>query len=642
MTTFGDTAEIDLLTGGVVRLPTPEADVRLVFGGRGLNILRLMREGTAKVDALSPDNPLLISLGLLTGTEAPSASRVYISARSPLTGVLGGSSIGGTIGHALRATGIGSLVLRGRSAKPVYLLVEGERVELRDAAELWGLDTVESAQRLASWHDGDRDHSRTSLAILVIGPAGENQAHLACIVTGGGHAAGRTGMGAVMGAKRLKAIVIVPPRPGEHHPGEAISASVQTDTRTPQSRAAAKRYLGLLKAAPGFEVAREFGTTDSVLWCNDQGMLPTRNFTAARFAGAAATDDTTIEQHVVRTHGCPGCAIRCKANVRVPSGRFAGLHGQRPDFEPLIAWGAKAGIDDPEAVLYLHDRCDRLGLDSISARAAAAFALDLYERGIIDREDTDGRELRWGDAEALAALLDDMAARRGYGGLLAHGVRHAAGVLGRGAERFAYEVKGLELPAYDPRGAFGAALSSAIAPRGGDFTSVYARQEFALTPDDAARLYGDARAADPVSPGGKASLVRAALLASAAVDALGMCKIATFMLLNDYGLEATATLTEAVAGLSLTAEDLLVGGKRVAVLERLFDVQCGLRARDDTLPTAFAEPLRDGPHAGSKVDVAGMRDEFYQRMDWTPEGVPTATTFERLELTRAVPPRASR
>ena len=639
MSTFGDTVEIDLHAGVITRRPTPEADVRLVLGGRGLNVLRLLRDGVAGADPSGPDNPLLISLGLLTGTEAPSASRVYISARSPLTGVLGGSSIGGSIGHVLRALGMGSLTFRGRSEKPVYLLVEDERVELRDAGGLWGLDTVDTVNRLATWHDGGGEpSSRTRLAMLVIGPAGENQAPLACIVTGGGHAAGRTGMGAVMGAKRLKAIVIVPPLPGTRGHDGVASATGRTDARASQARAAARRYLGLLKAAPGFDLAKEFGTTDSVLWSNDLGMLPARNFTAAQFAGAAATDGANIEQYVVRTHGCPGCAIRCKADVRVQSGRFEGFEGQRPDFEPLVAWGAKVGVDDPEAVLYLHDRCDRLGLDSISAGAAAAFALDLYARGIIDRRDTDGRELRWGDTEALSELLDDMAARRGLGGLLGGGVRSAARAIGRGAEHFAYEVKGLELPAYDPRGAFGAALSSAIAPRGGDFTSVYARQEFALTPDDAAHLYGDARAADPVSPGGKAALVRSALLASSAVDALGACKIATFMLLNDYGLQTTAALTEAVAGLSLSAGDLLAAGERVAVLERLFDVQCGVRARDDTLPAAFAEPLAEGPHAGSTVDVAEMRNEFYRRMGWTPQGVPTAATLERLDLTRAVPP----
>ena len=629
MTAYGDTVEIDLGRRSVTRHPTPAADIRLVLGGRGLNVLRLLREGASDVDPLSPENPLLVTLGLLTGTEAPSASRVYISARSPLTHALGGSSIGGAMGQALRTLEVGSLIVRGRSERPVYLLMEGGRLELRDAADLWGLDTAETMQRLVSRHDPDSAPGHTGLALTVIGPAGENHAALACILTTGGHAAGRTGMGAVMGAKRLKAIVIAPPRAAQRR----VAGRGRGGAPAPGARAAARQYTALLKAAPDFELAREYGTSDSVLWSADRGMLPTRNFTSGTFAGAAATDGTAIERYVVRTRGCPGCAIRCKADVHVSSGPYAGLDGQRPDFEPLVAWGAKVGLDDPQAVLYLHDRCDRLGLDSISAGAAAAFAVDLYERGIIGSADTDGRELRWGNAEALASLLDDMAAGQGFGGLLAGGVRRAAGAIGRGAERFAYEVKGMELPAYDPRGAFGAGLSAAVAPRGGDFTSVYARQEFALTPDDAARIYGDARAADPVSPGGKAALVRAALLASAAVDSLGMCKIAAFMLLNDYGLEATAALAEAVGGLPLSPAELLAAGERVAVLERLFDLRCGLGPGDDTLPPAFTEPLRDGPRAGSTIDVAEMRDEFYRRMDWTAEGVPTDATLERLGLT---------
>jgi len=636
MITLGTIANVDLKTGAVVRDLASEADVQLVLGGRGLNVLRLLRERVDRADPLSLDNPLLVSLGLLTGTEAPSSPRVHVSARSPLTGVLGGSSVGGSLGHALRSQGLTSLVFSARAARPMYLLVEAGHPRLRDAADLWGLDTAETVKRLVARHDEDSDPVRTRLGILAIGPAGENQAGLACIVTGGGHAAGRTGMGAVMGAKRLKAIVVIPSRPPGRDAragGSRADTRAREDARARQAHAAAKQYTALIKAAPGFDLAREFGTTDSVLWSDANGILPTRNFTAATFAGAAATDGTSVERYVVRTHGCPGCAIRCKAEVRVPAGPYAGLRAQRPDFEPLVAWGAKVGLDDVEAVLYLHDLCDRLGLDSISAGAAAAFALDLYARGIITTTDTDGRELRWGDAGALAALLEDMAAGHGFGGLLGGGVRRAARALGRGAERFAYEVKGMELPAYDPRGAFGAALSSAVASRGGDFTSVYARQEFTLTPDDAARLYGDALAGDPISPRGKAALVRAALLASAAADSLGMCKIAVLMLLNDYGLEATAALAEAVAGLPLQPVDVLLAGARVATLERLFDIRCGIHAEDDLLPSAFAEPLADGPRAGSSIDVTEMRDELYRRMGWTPAGVPTASTLEQLGLT---------
>jgi aldehyde:ferredoxin oxidoreductase len=635
MYVFGDTLEIDLGRGAVHRRATPEADLQLVLAGRGLTALRLLRDDACHRDALAPDNPLHITLGLLTGTAAPSASRVHIGARSPLTGILGSSSIGGVAGHALRSLGLGSIVLRGRSAQPAYLLVTEGGAELRNAEDLWGVDATETARRLAARHSADDGHSAKP-ALLVIGPAGENQAHLACVLTEGGHAAGRTGMGAVMGAKRLKAVVILPATASKREHGAAAPARAEMATSAERAHAAVKRYTTLIKTSPGFEAARQYGSTDSVVWSDRLGMLPTRNFTSPQFAGAAATDGTNIEQYVVRTHGCPGCAIRCKAEVRVQSGRRAGFSGERPDYEPLVAWGAKVGIDDPEAVLDLHDRCDRLGLDSISAGAAVAFACDLFERGIIDRRDTGGLLLTWGDAAAAGALLDEMAAHSGFGGLLADGVRHAAKVLGRGAERYAYEVKGLEMPSYDPRGAFGAGLSFAVAPRGGDFTSVYARQEFNLTPQDAARLYGDERAADPVSPIGKAAVVRTAIIASSAIDALGMCKIPTFMLLNDYWLKATAELVDGVTGLGLTADDLLAAGERIAVLERLFDLRCGINASDDKLPAAFAQPLAAGPRAGSAIDVTGMRDEFYQQMGWTNEGAPSEATLARLGLSEEV------
>jgi aldehyde:ferredoxin oxidoreductase len=647
--------DIDLTTGAIARRDVDAAVLERYVGGRGLDARRLFDGVGPGTDPLGPDNPLLITPGLLTGGVAPGSSRVHLGARSPLTGLLGSSNIGGRLGWGLRRAGVAGLAVTGVSPRPVYLWIDGDGAELRDAGEVWGMETDAAAAALAAaaasvagdgaGRAGDtrRPDTHGGPAMLLIGPAGENLARIACAVTERGHAAGRTGMGAVMGAKRLKAVVV----------GVARAEAAGRDAPPPTAKPAIDRFIVALRAAPAYGEVCAYGTSLSVSWSSDLGLLSARNFSEPQFAAAAATGGEGIAPFVGRRHGCHGCPVHCKAEVRLAGGRFGELTGERPDFEPLAAWGARVGVDDPEAVLYLHNRCDRLGLDSISAAAAAGFAVDLCERGVIGPADTGGLELRWGDAEALGWLVEEMAAGRGFGGLLAAGVRHAAQAIGRGAGRYAYEVKGLELPAYDPRGAYGAALACAVSQRGGDFTDIYARQEFNVTPADAERLYGDEHAGDPLSPRGKAAIVRAAMVASAALDALGLCKIADFTLLDDYQLEHAADLASGVTGLDLTPGGLFATGERIVSLERLLNLRLGATASDDVLPAVFREePLSTGPNRGSTVDLAGMRAEFYDLMGWSPQGVPTVSTLARLGLdergadlpreTRARPPRPPR
>jgi aldehyde:ferredoxin oxidoreductase len=662
MISTGDILEIDLGSGAMVRRPPDLTELRTVVGGRGLVALNLLREVGPQVDPLSPANSLFFFTGLLTGTRAPGSSRLHVGARSPLTGLSGSSSVGGEAGRALRRNGIFGLVLRGAAAHPVYLTITDGEAELHDAGELWGSDTTATFERL--------HHDNEKAATLAIGPAGEHLAAIACIVTDRGHAAGRTGMGAVMGAKLLKAIVISgSARPKADDAAQPEGAASDGTT----AGGAVKRYLSRIVAAPAFDEYREYGSSSSVLWCNDNDILGTRNYSASQFTGAAATDGTSLKSWVTHTQGCSGCPIHCKAEVRLRGSRYGDLIAERPDFEPLVAWGAKVGIDDIGAVVMLHNICDRLGLDSISAGAAAAFAIDLFEHGIIDTTDTGGLELRWGDPDPLPELLAQMGSGSGFGGLLAGGVRRAAEAIGRGADRFAAHVKGLELPAYDPRGAYGAALGMAVSGRGGDYTSVYVRHEFDMPRDEARRLYGDdyERAGDPVLPDGKAAMVRLSMITSAALDALGLCKIPALTLLNEYGLQSEAELVREVAGLDLSAADLTAAGERIVVLERLFNGRCGADMNADDLPSLFRSsaesgqgrrtPSADSPGQGAKprdtqeggiavgekqahhvaahhaaIDITAMRTEFYRLMGWSASGLPTAETLARLGLTDEV------
>jgi aldehyde:ferredoxin oxidoreductase len=609
---FGSALEVCLGPGTVVSVPYDRRALGLMLGGRGLNA-QLLQASDLRIDPLDPDSPLLVTTGLLTGTIAPGATRTHVGGRSPLTGLLGSSSTGGDLGHALRSNGLGGLVIRGRAQSPVYLLIEDGHATLRDASDLWGLDTKQTADALVE------RHGAPAPAVLMIGPAGETGARIACLLTRRGHAAGRTGMGALMGSKLLTAVVVAD---GGRRP--------QT---TPDGRAAAARYIEKLRCAPHFAEIASYGTTASIVWADDHGILATRNFRSPRFEGVAAIDGLNLDKYVGSRHSCRGCPVGCKAKVSVTDGPYAGLEGERPDFEPIVAWGSKVGVDDPAAVLYLHDLCNRLGLDSLSAGATVAFAIELFEGGVVGLEDTGGLRLGWGEVEPMERLLREMGEGHGFGGMLAGGVRFAAKVIGRNAQAFAYHVKGLELTAFDPRGAYATALGYAVSPRGGDYSAVYARHEFEMAADQARKLYGDDLASDPHSPVGKPAMVYRGIVVSAALDSLGMCKIPALTLLNQYTLESEAELASAVTGTPLSAADLFAVGERTAILERLFTQACGGLPGEDDLPVFFRDrPLMEGPAAGLTVDVRPMLREFYELSGWSPEGLPTDVTLGRLGL----------
>ncbi len=611
MTLFGDILDVDLTTGAFERRPFDAASARFVLGGRGLGAVELWRKTEPGTDPLSPANPLILANGLLTGSGAPSASRLQVTARSPLTGLLGSSSIGGGFGFAMHAAGVAALVLRGRAPRFSSLTLSADGVELRDARDLFGLETDVALAALAERAPGGQGEA------LVIGPAGERLLPLACLVSRRGHAAGRTGLGAVLGAKHLKGVVAA---------GEGA-----TPVKTGELARLARSYVKQIVSAPSFKEFSRFGSTAGVEWGNDRGLLATRNYATGRSAAAAAVNSASIDRFFQQRSGCRHCPVQCKADVRIAAAGHDFL-GQRPDFEPIVAWGPKLGIDDPAAVVRLHNRCDALGLDSISAGSAVAFAIDIFARGIISVADTDGLELHWGDAATVAELLERMASGEGFAGLLAHGVQRAAKAVGRGSFRYAYHVKGLELSAYDPRGAWGTALGYAVSSRGGDYASVYPHHEFDTPAGLAEKLYGSAEANDPLSPAGKAAMVRRSMIVSAVVDALGLCKVPVLSLLNRYDLELEAELASAFADLPLDAADLFTAGERIVNLERLFNLRCGAKSDDDRLPVRFTErSLNSLPHGGV-VELEDLRHELYELMGWTREGVPSAKMLVELGL----------
>lgn len=613
MTFVGKMLSVDLSTEEIRRLDLSEAITRQFLSGRGINTRLLAQHIEPDTDPFAEESVLILSCGLLTGTAVASSSRLHVNAISPLTGLLGSSNVGGYFGAELRAAGVQTLLIRGRAQRPVTLWIDGEEAELREASHLWGLDTAAATEIL-------RQELGKKARLMVIGPGGENGVRYACIMTGTRHAAGRTGMGAVMGSKNLKAI--------------AVRGQRQRFQQDEATSALLRDYVAKVRASPRYETWARFSNTTMVNWANEAGLLATRNYQQVHFEGADRINGQSLLEHVTRSRSCHRCPVHCKAEIEIRKGRYAGTRGERPDLEPIINLGSKCGVDDPEAVLHLHNLAGLLGIDAISTAGALAFAMDLYERGILSADDTDSVEATWGNAEAMETLMHSIALRQGFGAVLAEGVRRAAELIGGGAEAYAYHSKGLELTGYDPRGGMGTALGYAVSTRGGDFTSVYAVPEYRWEPEQGREWFGSEKAVDRLSIEGKGQLVKRAMVVSAALDALGLCKVPVLSIVCDYSLRDEAALTAALTGWEATADELGLAGERIVNLERLINLRLGASCADDDLPDHFVEDrVPDaGPTHGMTVDIEQLRGDFYAAMGWDDDGIPRPEKLRELDL----------
>ncbi len=610
---LGRLLTVDLTTQEVACVSYPEAIAQRFLGGRGANAWFLSQYVNAETDPLGPENVLVLSCGLLTGTAAPSSSRLHAGARSPLTGLLGSSNVGGYFGAELRAADVQTLIVRGCAEHPATLLIDGGRVEIRDATGLWGLDTrAASAALEAELGRGYRT--------AVIGAGGESLVRYACIVTGTRHAAGRTGLGAVMGAKHLKAI--------------AVRGVRQRREEEPDARQAARAYARRIRTAPRYETYARYSNTNFVNWANEFGVLATHNYQQVHFHGAEQIDGARLIGYVTRARSCHRCPVHCKAEIEIPGGRYAGTRGERPDIEPIINLGAKCGLDDPEAVLYLYNLTGTLGLDVISVGGVLAFAMELVQRDILTQQDTDGIDLTWGNAEAMEEMIRRIAQREGFGAVLAEGTRRAAQIIGRGARAFAQHSKGLELTGYDPRGLMGTALGYAVSTRGGDFTSVYAAPEYRWGPEQGRAWFGTEHAVDRFSTEGKGRLVKRSMIVSAVLDALGICKVPILSVIGDFSLENEAVLSAALTGQDMDAGSLALAGERIVNLEHLINVRLGAGREYDDLPVRFVEERvpDPGPTQGMTVDIGRLVRDFYVAMGWDESGYPTPGKLSELGL----------
>ena len=605
---YGKILKIDLTTGKKKKDVFPKKLINTYLGGRGFNSWILYNNLKPKIDPLSDENILIVSPGLLVGLKpvVPSSSRVHISAKSPLTGIMGSSNVGGHFGPELKFAGIESILIHGRSKRPTYLWIEDGKAQLLDATELWGMDALQTEETIK------QEHGDPKIKAITIGPAGENLVRFACIKAGIHDAAGRTGLGAVMGSKNLKAIAV-----------RGRNPVIIKNKNLSELKAAIKNLTKKIVKSPRYEEFSTLGGASCISWDNDMGILSTRNYDEPMFEKAKEISGENFAKYVTKRGGCWGCPIHCKATLSIGDGPFAGITGKRPEEEEVCALGSKCGNSNLQSIIYMDKLCDQYGVDSLTTGSVLAFAMDCYERGIISKEETDGIPLEWGNYESMILMIRKIALREGFGNILAEGVKRASEIIGRGCEKYAYHVKGLELTCYDPRGLLATALGYAVGHRGADFTSVYPSAEYSYDPDTAKKIFGTKKAVDRFSTEGKALIVKRSSSICAVLECLGLCKIPILSLLGPDDFNDLAKIISLITGWYVDEAELLKTGKRILDIERAFSVREGVTRKDDTLSEKFTrEPLSKGPAKGGVVILDPMLNEFYEIMGWDKKGVP--------------------
>jgi aldehyde:ferredoxin oxidoreductase len=573
------------------------------LGGRGINIYLLYTHTTAHTKALEPDNPLIVGAGLLSGTPAPCAARCSIAGKSPETGLLGDSNLGGFFASQLRKTGYDHLVVRGRSPEPVYLYLERGKIQIRDASHLWGKDTLETTALLKEAH-GPSSQS------LMIGPAGENLVRFATVRHGRKNTAGRTGLGCLMGAKKVKAIVAKGGRP----PALKDPAEMGRYCR---------ELVRLIKGTRSTEVLHRYGTPVLFDLHNLRGILRTLNGQLNQFKDGRGLRSSHLKGYYTESKGCFGCPIRCQHGYKVGAADGKELIGDGLEYGVLGALGPICGINNLESLFRINDLLNRAGLDASSTGNIIAWVMELFQRGLISEAETGGLTLSWGDEAVITELIKQIVERRGFGSLLADGAKEASEKLGEQSQKYLIWSKYLpQSDSVDVRAYKGFALGVATSTRGADhLRSRPTLEALNLSSEELREVYGQSVPNDPTAYQGKAHMVWWSEINFVLGDALGICRFAQkFNNINQLGLEEFSRLIYYATGRSLSYEELIRIGERIITLERMFLKREGIDRKSDSLPDRyFDEPLPLGPYKGEKLDRAAfnrMLDDYYQIHHW--------------------------
>jgi len=604
----GKILRVDLTTGNLQEENLDMKAARNYVGGRGLGIYYLNKEVDPQCDPLSPENMLVMATGPLTGTSAPTAARYMVMTKGPLTGAITCSNSGGQLPKELKRAGFDAILITGRSAKPVYLWIDKGRAELKPAGHLWGKIVPETTDTLLK-------ETNPKARVACIGPAGEKLVLFAAIMNDKHRAAGRSGVGAVMGSKNLKAVVVL---------GEGVVPVADKDRFKEVQDRVMTKFNNAAKAAPS--ALSQHGTIGVMTPLTQKyGVFPTKNFLQGTFNGwEAITGQTLTAKYLQKTVACWACPVSCGRYTKIEEPGFEG-EGEGPEYETGFALGALCLVDNLAAITKANYICNDLGLDTISMGATIACAMELFEKGYITEKQAGG-PLKWGDAQKLVELVRLTGYREGFGDQLAEGSYRLAERYGH--PELAMVSKRLELPGYDPRGLQAQGLNYATSPIGAS----HCRAHMAYC-----EMVGIPKAIDPHEWKGKARLVKFWQDVFSLIDSAGLCIFFAGRNLLRPELEIYPDLIleylNAVTGAEYSLDELVKAGERILNAERMFLVRAGFSRKDDTLPRRLThEPLKEGPAKGKVSHLEEMLEEYYQERGWTREGIPTEGKLKELGL----------
>ena len=587
-------------------IPEPEI-LKKYIGGRGLGIYYLNKLIDPKCDPFSPENLLCLATGPLTGTNAPTGNRYMVMTKSPLTGALTASNAGGKFPTEMKKAGYDALMFTGTSAEPVYLYVNNGRAELRPAQHLWGKKTDLTTDTLLQETD-------PKAKVACIGPAGENKVLFAAIMNDKGRAAGRSGVGAVMGSKRLKAVVVRGTQKIELHDPQAFKDF---------NKEIMHEFNEYYKINP--LLMRTYGTTKGVWTKNELGCLPTKNFQYGIFdKWEGGIHEEFHDKYFIKKRACLSCPIACTRVSKVDVPGYEG-EGEGPEYETLYAMGSNCLIDDLAVVTKANYLCNELGMDTMGMGCAVACAMELFEKGYLKEKDI-GRPLLWGDGDALIELTQKTAFRKDFGAILAEGSYRLAEKYGH--PELAIVSKKQDFAGYMPRATQGMGLAYATSPNGAS----HMRGDPAYY-----EIFGIPVKVDGLAVEGKAQIVKTCQDTSCIIDSAGLCIFfAQRALLNqtiESEPEGIKTFLNAATGADYTLKELIEAGERIFNAERQFLANAGFSRKDDTLPPRQTEePLPDGPAKGSVCHLEEMLEEYYELRGWSTDGIPDSITLQKLSL----------
>lgn len=591
---------VDLTTGRTYDQEISKEDEKMYLGGRGLAAKILYEENRPRVDAFDPENRLIFMAGPYTGTSGSFTAFYNVTTKGPLTGAILSAHSGGHWGPMLRRTGFDGIVFKGKANKPTYLLITDAGPELRNASDLWGKSTFETIDIL------EERHQKAKAA--VIGPAGEKLVRFAAIMNDHHRAAGRGGVGAVMGSKNLKAVVVHGTKEVPQADPEKLKETFRTATATVKEKS---------------QAFMKYGTSMVVGITGKAGAIPTRNLQTGYFPEYEKIGgDSLVNGHKTKDTACARCPLHCGNMTKAEKDYKAETEG--PEYETLAMFGSNLGNSNLESIIMANRTCNEYGMDTISCADTIACAYELYEKGILTDKDTGGLKLTWGDHRVMNKLVEMTGRREGLGKLIGEGSRRLAAKYGPEAAKYAMNVKGMEFPGYDPRGIQGMSLAFATSPRGACHlrATMYVPELFQGV-------------LDRFTVKGKAKTLKDLQELFTVLDAMVLCK---FGARNAFGNDWNniVMLVNAATGHGYTVDELKRVGARIWTVERLFNLREGLTKKDDTLPERlFTVPIHDGPSKGAvvnKSDFDRELEEYYRLWGWTAEGVPTPESLTALGI----------